>query len=44
MGEFTNQWWINLLAWITAAIIIALNVKLLADQFGLTDLVTKLVK
>ncbi len=43
MGEFTNKLWINLLAWITAAIIIVLNVKLLADVFGLTDWVMKLV-
>src|SRR5436190_4369091 len=44
MGAFTNKLWINLLAWITAAIIIVLNVKLLADVFGLTDLVMKFIK
>ena len=36
MGEFVNPKWIQALAWITAAIIITLNVKLLSDYFGLT--------
>jgi manganese transport protein len=36
MGEFANPGWIKVLAWITAAIIVALNVKFLADFFGLT--------
>ncbi|MSU60848.1 MAG: divalent metal cation transporter [Pedosphaera sp.] len=44
MGEFANKKWINWLAWTTAAIIIVLNLKLLADVFGLTDWVMKLVK
>ena len=43
MGEFTNRLWINLLAWTATAIIIVLNVKLLADTFGLTDWVMKLI-
>jgi len=34
--------WVNVLAWTTAVIIIILNGKLLADTFGLTDLVLKL--
>jgi len=36
MGQFVNPVWIKILAWITAAIIVALNVKFLADFFGLT--------
>ena len=43
MGEFTNKWWVNLLAWATASVIVVLNVKLLADTFGITDWVMKLV-
>src|ERR1043166_5540621 len=42
MGEFTNKRWINWLAGTTAAIIIVLNVKLLADIFGITEAVSKL--
>jgi manganese transport protein len=37
MGEFVNPAWISCLAWITAAIIISLNVKYLSDFFGITD-------
>ncbi len=33
MGEFANRAWIKILGWITAAIIIVLNVKLLFDFF-----------
>lgn len=36
MGEFVNPVWIKVLAWVTAAIIVALNVKFLADFFGIT--------
>ena len=36
MGEFASPAWVKVLAWLTAAIIIVLNVKLLADTFGLT--------
>jgi manganese transport protein len=36
MGEFTAPGWIRWLAWITAAIIVILNVKYLADFTGLT--------
>ena len=43
MGEFANPPWIKLLAWSTAGVIIVLNVKLLADTFGLTDWVMKVV-
>jgi len=42
MGSFANPMWVNVLAWTTAVIIIILNGKLLADTFGLTDLVLKL--
>ena len=40
MGEFASPAWVKVLAWITAAIIIVLNVKLLADTFGLTAWLT----
>ena len=33
MGEFVNPWWIKILGWITALIIIVLNLKLLVDTF-----------
>jgi manganese transport protein len=33
MGEFANSLWINILAWSSAFIIIALNLKLLIDLF-----------
>src|SRR6266487_1327513 len=33
MGEFANQFWLKILGWITAWIIIVLNVKLLWDTF-----------
>ena len=36
MGQFVSPRWIQALAWITAAIIIALNVKYLSDFFGIT--------
>ena len=42
MGEFASPAWIKVLAWVTAAIIIVLNVKLLTDTFGLTAWVMKL--
>jgi manganese transport protein len=34
MGEFATPWWGQLLAWSTAAIIVALNGKLVLDQVG----------
>ena len=40
MGEFASPAWVKILAWLTAIIIIVLNVKLLADTFGLTALIT----
>jgi manganese transport protein len=33
MGEFANAWWIKILGWTTALIIMILNVKLLLDTF-----------
>ena len=33
MGQFANRLWLKILGWTTAAIIIALNVKLLFDTF-----------
>ena len=36
MGEFVSPRWVQALAWTTAAIIVTLNVKFLADFFGLT--------
>ncbi len=36
MGEFTNPAWIKILAWVTTAVIVVLNVKLLLDFFGIT--------
>ncbi|HMC63940.1 MAG TPA: Nramp family divalent metal transporter, partial [Gemmataceae bacterium] len=36
MGEFLNPLWIKILAWITAGIIVLLNVKFLLDFFGVT--------
>jgi manganese transport protein len=44
MGEFANPLWVKLLAWVTASIIVVLNLKLLADVFGITDAVMKLLK
>jgi manganese transport protein len=32
MGEFASKLWVKMLAWLTAAIVIALNLKLLIDQ------------
>ena len=40
MGEFASPRWLQALAWITAIIIVLLNVKYLADWSGLTALIT----
>jgi len=37
MGEFANRWWLKILGWTTAAVIIILNVKLLFDTFMPAD-------
>jgi manganese transport protein len=34
MGRFVNPLWISVLAWATTALIVTLNLKLLADFFG----------
>jgi manganese transport protein len=44
MGEFANLLWIKILAWITASIIIVLNLKLLLDTFHITDFFARLIK
>jgi len=41
MGEFVNPAWIKVLGWLTAAIIIVLNAKLLADTLGITGWIMK---
>jgi manganese transport protein len=43
MGEFVAPFWVKILAWLTAGIIVTLNVKYLADFFGVTTLVTKMI-
>ncbi len=43
MGEFASPAWVKILAWLTAGIIVSLNVKLLADFFGFTGWVMKLI-
>ena len=42
MGAFVIPLWLKTLAWITALIIVLLNVKYLLDFFGVTALVTRL--
>ena len=42
MGEFANPMWIKITARTVAVVIGGLNVKLLADSFGVTKLVTNL--
>jgi manganese transport protein len=42
MGEFVNRPWVKILAWTTAAIIVALNVKYLLDFSGITERLAKL--
>jgi manganese transport protein len=43
MGEFVNATWTKVIAWSVALVIAALNAKLLADSFGLTQWITKLI-
>lgn len=40
MGQFASPLWLKTLAWLTAAVIVSLNVKYLADWSGLTALIT----
>ena len=42
MGEFASPLWIKILAWLTAAIIVTLNVKYLLDFFGITKWIASL--
>jgi manganese transport protein len=42
MGEFASPPWIKVLAWATAAIIVTLNLKYLADFSGLSELAGRL--
>jgi manganese transport protein len=42
MGEFANGLWIKILAWLTAGIIVSLNVKYLLDFSGLSAWLSKL--
>ncbi len=37
MGRFVNPIWLKFLAWFVALIIVCLNLKLLADFFGISD-------
>ena len=41
MGEFVNPGWLKILAWTTAILILVLNLKLIADFFGLTATLAK---
>ena len=43
MGEFVNPLWIKILAWLTAGIIVLLNVKYLLDFSGITKWFMKLI-
>ncbi len=43
MGEFVNRLWIKILAWTTAGIIVALNVKYLMDFSGITKWIMNLI-
>jgi manganese transport protein len=42
MGEFVIPLWMKILAWLTAAIIVTLNVKYLSDFSGLTAWLARL--
>ena len=44
MGEFVNPRWVGALAWLTAAVIVVLNVKFLADYLGITAMLMSLFK
>ncbi len=43
MGQFVIPIWMKTLAWLTAGIIVTLNVKYLADFFGVTAWLTRVV-
>jgi manganese transport protein len=42
MGEFVNPLWVTVLAWLTAGVIVMLNVKYLLDFFGITAWLARL--
>ena len=44
MGQFSNSWWINVLSWATAGIIVLLNAKYLSDFCGLTAWLMRVMK
>ena len=41
MGEFVNPAWLKILAWTTAILILLLNLKLIADFFGVAGFLTR---
>jgi len=43
MGEFVSPRWVQGLAWVTAGVIIVLNLKLLSDVFGLSAWLVQIV-
>jgi len=43
MGEFVSPRWLQALAWVTATIIVVLNVKYLSDWFGISAWIAKLL-
>ena len=43
MGEFVSPRWLQALAWITATVIVVLNVKYLSDWFGISAWMAKLL-
>jgi manganese transport protein len=42
MGNFANPVWIKILAWVTASIIVTLNLKFLLDFFGISGWITRM--
>ena len=44
MGEFVSPTWMKVLAWMTAGLIVMLNVKYLSDYSGITNWLITLVR
>jgi manganese transport protein len=44
MGQFASPLWVKVLAWVTASIIVVLNVKYLLDFCGITDWFIRLLQ
>ena len=44
MGEFASPAWVRVLAWLTAGLIVVLNVMYLSDYFGITTRLVNLVR